>query len=160
MLAIGMLLLPAGAVGTGAELGAGTVTETVAVGPGTLAETASYHGEEEAKNHTCSGFSPAMPACTTGVHTMLERSLYMSISANGSTDAIIENRIEYVNESGLQAFVFRCTIVDASVSCDAEGEVPPAGTEVLHDCRTYDRETGLPGGSGSWSCTFRPAYWK
>lgn len=161
---LGMLLLPtAVTAGETVPVAGTTVTEHAPLHePGPLAAPATYHGEEEARNHTCSGYSPLSPACTTGLHTMLDRSLYMRIEASAGFEGIIENRIGYLDPSqgGLGFYVFRCTIVDATASCTSDGEVPPTGTRVLHDCRTYDPGTGQPGGQGAWSCTFRPAYWK
>lgn len=107
--------------------------------------------EETNTTYTCGGQAPFKPVCTTGTHVREGSSFKLSVTA-ANYEGVLENRLEYDGGS----VVLRCVIDGASGDCEliTIGEPARPGIRVVHLCSSENRGNGLPGGSGSWSCSF------
>lgn len=97
----------------------------------------------------CSGFAPLRPVCTTGVYQADWAFVSMGLSAS-NYEGTLENRLDW----GDGALVLRCDIQGATAQCSFTGPFPPNGVLLVHNCRSHQLGTSVPGGSGSWACNF------
>lgn len=133
-----------------------TIPATAAVGwtaGGDFQAPAAPAGGSGSGNETreCGGRAPLEPVCTTGLHVREGPSFGLGLSAV-NYDGVLESRLDWEEGSA----VLRCEVHGAQASCERElsGPFPRDGTRVVHDCRSLDPATGLPGGEGAWSCSF------
>lgn len=133
-------------------LSAAAAGETDESGTGTGAVDATVLGEGATMGHlqACGGQAPLVPVCTTGIHVRQGESFVLGVDAHDYV-GVLENRLEWASGS----IVLRCQVDGSEIDCTShEDGFPSAGTPVFHECRSLEPGGEMPGGSGTWRCTF------